>query len=125
VRVLAGSAARSADAIKHSVRGHDIVGRYGGEEFTVLLSGLDVEDVRRAAERVRAAVARLVVSAPDLDGNERVIGGLTASVGAAVFPDHAEDGTSLLLAADAALYDAKGAGRDRTRIAGEKRRQRA
>jgi GGDEF domain-containing protein len=44
--------------------------------------------------------------------------------GSAVFPDHAEDGTSLL-AADAALYDAKGAGRDRTRIAGEKRRQRA
>jgi PleD family two-component response regulator len=41
------------------------------------------------------------------------------------FPTHAEDGTSLLLAADAALYDAKGAGRDRTRIAGEKRRQRA
>jgi diguanylate cyclase (GGDEF)-like protein len=114
-----------ADAIKHSVRGHDIVGRYGGEEFTVLLPGLDVDDVRRAAERMRAAVARLAVSAPDLEGNERVIGGLTASVGVAVFPDHAEDGTSLLLAADAALYDAKGAGRDRTRIAGEKRRQRA
>jgi diguanylate cyclase (GGDEF)-like protein len=112
-----------ADAIKHSVRGHDMVGRYGGEEFTVLLPELDVHGVRHAAERVRAAVARVAVSAPGLDRNEQVIGGLTASVGAAVFPDHAEDGTSLLLAADAALYEAKRAGRDRTRIAGERSRR--
>ena len=108
-----------ADAIKHSVRGHDMVGRYGGEEFAVVLPGMGTEDVRGAAERVRAAVAGLTVAVPDLHGRTRMIGGLTASVGAAVFPEHGTDRTSLLLAADAALYDAKTAGRDCTRIAGE------
>jgi len=108
-----------ADALKHSVRGHDMVGRYGGEEFAVVLPGLGVDDVRAASERVRAAIGGLAVTVPDLDGDTRVIRGLTASVGAAVYPVHGTDRTSLLLAADAALYDAKTAGRDRTRVAGE------
>jgi diguanylate cyclase (GGDEF)-like protein len=109
-----------ADALKSSVRGHDMVGRYGGEEFAIVLPGLNLGDVRQAAERVRAAVAALAVTAPDLAGNERVISGLTTSVGAAVYPVHAVDRTSLLLAADAALYEAKSAGRDCVRIAGER-----
>jgi predicted signal transduction protein with EAL and GGDEF domain len=58
------------------------------------------------------------VTTIDLDGRERTIGGLTASVGAAIFPDHGADRTTLLLAADNALYEAKKAGRDCTRIAG-------
>ncbi|MGH3758262.1 GGDEF domain-containing protein [Actinophytocola sp.] len=117
---LAGDAVLRAvaEAIRHSVRGHDMVGRYGGEEFAVVLPGLGPEDVLVTAERIRAAIASVTVTAIDLDGMERTIGGLTASVGAAIFPDHGADRTSLLLAADAALYEAKAAGRDCTRIAG-------
>jgi diguanylate cyclase (GGDEF)-like protein len=106
-----------ADAIKHAVRGHDMVGRYGGEEFAVVLPGLGVDDVRHTAERIRAAIASVTVTTIDLDGAERTIGGLTASVGVAIFPDHGLDRTALLLAADAALYEAKDAGRDCTRVA--------
>jgi diguanylate cyclase (GGDEF)-like protein len=108
-----------ADALKRAVRGHDMVGRYGGEEFAIVMPGLSLADVRTAAERVRSAIAALSVTVFDLDQVEQVVTGLTASIGAAVFPVHGGDRTSLLVAADAALYDAKTAGRNCTRIAGE------
>jgi diguanylate cyclase (GGDEF)-like protein len=78
---------------------------------------MGADDVLLAAERVRTAVAALEVTVTDLDGDERVVRGLTASVGAAVYPAHGTERTVLLLAADAALYEAKTSGRDCTRVA--------
>jgi diguanylate cyclase (GGDEF)-like protein len=106
-----------ADAIKHSVRGHDMVGRYGGEEFAIVLPGMTEGDVIQAAERIRTAVGALEVTVTDLDGDDRTVKNLTASVGAAVYPTHGTERTVLLLAADAALYEAKTHGRNCTKLA--------
>lgn len=106
-----------ADALKHSVRSYDLVGRFGGEEFAVLLPGCSTEEVRVTAERIRFEIASLHMACVDRSGKDRVISGLTASVGAAVFPDAATELSPLLLAADEALYQAKDAGRDRVATA--------
>ena len=90
------------------------MGRYGGEEFVVVLAGCDTAGARAAAERLRASVA----------GTAIAVGGLvlrvTCSLGIAV----GDSGTGwdrdrLLNAADAALYRAKRAGRNRIVVAGE------
>ncbi|RDI32067.1 GGDEF domain-containing protein [Lentzea flaviverrucosa] len=106
-----------ADALKHSVRSYDLVGRFGGEEFAVLLPGVSTEEVRATAERIRFEIASLHIVALDRLGESQVVAGLTASVGAAVFPDSATDLSPLLLAADEALYQAKNNGRDRVATA--------
>jgi len=106
-----------ADTVKHSVRSYDLVGRFGGEEFAVLLPGVGTDEVRATAERIRFDIARLEVAVIDRGGEARVITGLTASVGAAVFPDTGTELSPLLLAADEALYRAKDAGRDRVATA--------
>ena len=92
------------------VRASDFAGRYGGEEFLVLLPGTDAEGARLVAEKLRAAIARLEVS-----GVDRAV---TASFGVAAVPEHAGDANELLRQADRALYVAKHAGRDRVQVAG-------
>ena len=100
---------RAAGAeIRSRLRGADLACRYGGDEFCVLLPETDLDGSKPIAERLRAAIADLVV---DLDsGSVRT----TCSIGVAVHPDHAGgDVRALLLRADQALYQAKRAGRDR------------
>jgi diguanylate cyclase (GGDEF)-like protein len=96
-----------ADALRRSVRDHDNVFRVGGEEFAVLLPGLTAADALPVAERLRAAVA----DAP-------FVPSLRVSIGLASWPLDAPDRESLLERADAALYAAKRAGKDRTVLAG-------
>jgi diguanylate cyclase (GGDEF)-like protein len=108
-----------ADALQSEVRDHDLVGRFGGEEFVVLLAGLDGhggDDVLAIAERIRLRLAALRVEIPTPDG-PLTVAGLTASIGAAVHPGHGDDISTLMQAADAALYAAKRAGRNTVRLA--------
>jgi diguanylate cyclase (GGDEF)-like protein len=95
-----------AAAVKAAVRAEDLVGRYGGEEFCVLLPGAAIDTALRTAERIRAAVER------------RPLGGLpratTVSIGVAACEPLAPEALDACLArADDALYRAKAAGRNR------------
>ena len=106
---LAGDAALTAvaRALARTVRGIDAAGRYGGEEFIVLLVEADAKAALQAAERIRAAVASL--------GPPRIPLGVTVSAGIAIHRGDFERTSleSLVARADAALYAAKRAGRDR------------
>jgi diguanylate cyclase (GGDEF)-like protein len=101
-----------ASLLRDDVRGEDVVCRYGGEEFTVVLPEASLEDTRRRAEAVREGVSRLLVHA-----HGQTIESVTVSIGVAVSPAHGTTGESLLRAADAALYRAKESGRNRVMAA--------
>jgi diguanylate cyclase (GGDEF)-like protein len=92
-------------------RGEDIPCRYGGEEFVLVMTHASPATVQERAERLRLGVQELNI---ECDG--RNVGPITLSVGIAMFPDHGESGQAVLLAADAALYRAKQAGRNRVVI---------
>ena len=99
-----------AMAITEVVRGGDVVGRFGGEEFVVLLRGADEDVTVAVAERIRQRVRGLPV-ATDNDAVR-----VTCSVGAAVYPLHGNDLDQLLKAADNALHTAKKCGRNQVRV---------
>lgn len=94
-----------AGQIKGGVRPTDGVFRYGGEEFVVICDGLAYDSAMVAAERLRRRIA-----ATDIEGIE---GGVTASIGVATVPEDGRDLAALFATADARLYAAKAAGRDR------------
>ncbi|GAA2438811.1 GGDEF domain-containing protein [Actinomadura vinacea] len=96
-----------ANTLCGQLRDYDVVGRFGGEEFVVLLPGADTVEACRVAERLRGRVRRLAVPA------EEGTVGVTISVGVALFRMHGQDLIELLAAADLALYRAKQSGRDR------------
>jgi diguanylate cyclase (GGDEF)-like protein len=101
-----------ATALEQHSRGRDVVCRYGGEEFTVLMEGADGKAAVAAAERLRKAVEKIRIHLDD----QTV--GVTASLGVAAFPEVFVDaGADLVPLADAALYEAKRRGRNRTLIA--------
>ena len=99
-----------ATELRQQVRESDVVGRFGGEEFTVLLPRTDLAGACRIAERLRSSAGGL--SVPTADARIRV----TVSIGVAVFGEHGQDLFELLAAADVALYKAKDAGRNQVRV---------
>ncbi len=103
----------AAHALRDSVREYDHVGRYGGEEFLVVLPGLDTTQSRSLAERIRQTIASVRLRLPT---GERI--SLSASLGMSCY-DVAEMVTvnDLVKQADVALYQAKHQGRDRLVVA--------
>ncbi len=95
-----------ADCLRRELRGHDGLGRYGGEEFVIILDRLDLGAAQQVADRLRAAISALHV----VDGLQ-----ITMSIGLAHHqPEHGPvDLHQLLTRADTALYQAKSSGRDR------------
>ena len=94
-----------------AVRSYDLVGRYGGEEFLLLLSGCDSANILDRAEHLRATIASQPVQAPE--GSLQV----TVSVGAVSSSGIRDLGAECFLrAADQALYRAKSSGRNRVEI---------
>lgn len=100
---------RVARALEACLRGTDLVGRFGGEEFVVLLTETHPDHLAKVAERCLEAVRAIPVAEliPGMRGPQ------TLSVGAAVFPDDGDDLDALMRGADGALYAAKANGRDR------------
>lgn len=96
-----------------SVRENDVVARYGGEEFAAILPETDGDGALAVAEKVREAIGSHAFA--DAGGNAALR--LTASLGVANYPLHAEDKETLVCRTDEALYQAKRFGRDRVRVA--------
>jgi diguanylate cyclase (GGDEF)-like protein/PAS domain S-box-containing protein len=93
-------------------RTEDIVCRYGGEEFLIVLPGASLEDTNNKAENLLAAIRNIAVIS-----RGRELGPVSASMGVALYPNHGDTVRSLIRAADDALYQAKAHGRDRVILA--------
>ena len=102
-----------AERISAELRSGDYLGRWGGEEFVALLPGSSIDDARYVSERVRSSIAAVPVA---LD--ERTVA-ITISIGIAVFDPLRDDAAALTARADAALYRAKQAGRNRVEATAE------
>jgi diguanylate cyclase (GGDEF)-like protein len=101
-----------ASLLQETLRDVDLAGRWGGEEFMLILPGTDLTGGAQVAERVRAALASRMVL---VDGTPIPV---TASFGVASVPP-AKTASELFAAADAALYEAKRAGKNRVQAAVE------
>jgi diguanylate cyclase (GGDEF)-like protein len=104
-----------ANTLSTMLRDYDLAGRFGGEEFSLLLPQTRAVDAFRIAERVRANIAGRSIIAPGAMGGERVQ--VTVSIGVAALDSGSKRELSeLVAAADAALYRAKAGGRDQVQM---------
>jgi diguanylate cyclase (GGDEF)-like protein len=103
--------ARIGTVLRNSIRPYDCAARYGGEEFLVMLSGSSLDPAKESAERIRKQVRAEQFEAE----------AVTISVGVAEYPSQGDTAKSVIGQADAALYEAKRAGRDRVVCASAKR----
>ncbi len=97
--------------LQNTFRGEDIACRYGGEEFLLILPDVELEKMRKRAERLLLQVRKLRIS---FQGNDLRI---TISIGVAALPNHGSEIQDIVSIADAALYQAKQQGRDQVSVA--------
>ena len=104
-----------AHTLRTMLREYDLAGRFGGEEFALLLPQTRAVDAFRIAERIRSAISGLCIIAPGAAGGERVH--VTVSIGVAALDSGGKrEYAELMAAADAALYRAKSGGRDQVQM---------
>ncbi len=106
---------RIGELMKGVFRAADILAKYGGDEFVVILPNTDRVGAFLAADRLRETVE----SEPFIGSEKQPSGHLTLSLGLASFPEHGASGENILEHADKALYLAKEKGRNRVVIFGE------
>ncbi|OOZ35391.1 diguanylate cyclase [Solemya velesiana gill symbiont] len=102
----------TAQILEKTIRKTDFIARYGGEEFTAILPETGLVNARELAERLRSRISEY---------NFRIGGSkalkLSASIGVAAYPEHAQSAQDLVDAADSAMYAAKAAGRNKVKTA--------
>jgi diguanylate cyclase (GGDEF)-like protein len=102
-----------ARCVQQQIRATDVLVRYGGEEFAIVLADVTRDGAIGTAERIRGAVEAVRLSANGID-----LGAIVrVSIGIAMFPDHGEELPRLVSVADAALYTAKQQGRNQVVVA--------
>ncbi|ATY16715.1 GGDEF domain-containing protein [Amycolatopsis sp. AA4] len=106
-----------AQTLDEITRPKDIIGRFGGEEFLILLPDVDTTAAKVTAERIRTAIADQRIVTTDKRGGSALITGRTASIGVALLGVNGTALEQLLQAADAAVYTAKEGGRNQVRFA--------
>ena len=103
---------RLGKVLKNTVRDEDIVSRYGGEEFCIILPGIAKKDMIPLGERIRKKIEIIKFYKEEV----QPLGKLTISLGGAAFPDDAKNIDELIQRADDALYTAKNFGRNQIRL---------
>jgi diguanylate cyclase (GGDEF)-like protein len=97
-----------ASLMKKHARGSDIVCRYGGEEFLLVLPGTTISSAAKRAEEIRQKCTEIIIQHKGKDLK------VTMSFGMATYPDHGKESEEIIAKADKALYRAKAQGRNRT-----------
>lgn len=103
----------TVEAIRAHIKTVDIVGRWGGEELGVILTGATTDQAMQVAERIRKTLTQM----PLVADTGLSLSKPTVSQGIASYPEHAMTCAQLVISADQALYQAKEAGRDQVRVA--------
>ena len=114
---LAGNDAITAVAnvVKSSVRNIDVVGRYGGDEFIILLPETDPQHAQVVTDRIRSGLEKVTVASTHLENDRELT--IKFSAGIASFPNNAKDSKELIWFVDSALRQAKQEGKDRVIVA--------